>query len=133
MNILITGATSGIGYQLAQDYAKQGHTVIACGRNQEALDELFQFKDLVTPFTQFSLDTNGPYAVLSYDIESSLVERNLHVHYDLVASTIVSVANAVIGAGLRLQKVRFVHQQPDYLEDYHRVFGRQVEFGCQRN
>jgi len=40
MNILITGATSGIGYQLAQDYAKQGHTVIACGRNQEALDEL---------------------------------------------------------------------------------------------
>ncbi|HAG93653.1 MAG: hypothetical protein CMK83_19260 [Pseudomonadales bacterium] len=108
--------------------------LIATSQNvQEALDELFQFKDLVTPFTQFSLDTNGPYAVLSYDIESSLVERNLHVHYDLVASTIVSVANAVIGAGLRLKKVRFVHQQPDYLEDYHRVFGRQVEFGCQRN
>ena len=40
MNIFITGATSGIGYQLAQDYAKQGHKVIACGRNQEALDEL---------------------------------------------------------------------------------------------
>lgn len=42
MNILITGATSGIGAQLACDYAKQGHQVIACGRNQEKLDDLQQ-------------------------------------------------------------------------------------------
>lgn len=42
MNILITGATSGIGHRLALDYAKEGNTVIACGRNQDALDELTQ-------------------------------------------------------------------------------------------
>ena len=40
MNVLITGATSGIGYQLALDYADEGHTVIACGRKQSVLDEL---------------------------------------------------------------------------------------------
>ncbi|ASM52256.1 hypothetical protein PESP_b0737 [Pseudoalteromonas espejiana DSM 9414] len=40
MNILITGATSGIGEQLAIKYAKQGNTVIACGRNLEKLSEL---------------------------------------------------------------------------------------------
>ncbi len=40
MNILITGATSGIGKELALDYAQLGNNVIAIGRNQTALDEL---------------------------------------------------------------------------------------------
>lgn len=40
MKILITGATSGIGEQLAIDYHKDGHEVWALGRNQKALDEL---------------------------------------------------------------------------------------------
>jgi short-subunit dehydrogenase len=37
---MITGATSGIGYQLAMAYAEKGHQVIACGRNQARLEEL---------------------------------------------------------------------------------------------
>ena len=40
MNILITGATSGIGKQLALDYRKQGHQVWAVGRNEKSLQEL---------------------------------------------------------------------------------------------
>lgn len=38
--VFITGATSGIGKQLALDYAKQGWQVVACGRNQPVLDSL---------------------------------------------------------------------------------------------
>lgn len=38
--VLITGATSGIGWQLAQDYWLAGWFVIACGRNPEKLNEL---------------------------------------------------------------------------------------------
>ncbi len=40
--VLITGATSGIGFQLAEDYAQQGWDVIACGRNTEALNNLIE-------------------------------------------------------------------------------------------
>ena len=32
MNILITGASSGIGYELAKRYKKQGHTIFTISR-----------------------------------------------------------------------------------------------------
>jgi short-subunit dehydrogenase len=37
---MITGATSGIGFELAMNYAAHGHEVIACGRNQSKLEQL---------------------------------------------------------------------------------------------
>lgn len=36
--VLITGASSGIGLQLAKDYASEGWKVIACGRDKSKLD-----------------------------------------------------------------------------------------------
>ncbi|WP_201597150.1 SDR family NAD(P)-dependent oxidoreductase [Psychrobacter vallis] len=40
LHILITGATSGIGYQLTKDYLREGHHVYAVGRDDAALAEL---------------------------------------------------------------------------------------------
>lgn len=42
-HVLITGATSGIGRELAIQYAKYGWYVTACGRNQAKLDALPEF------------------------------------------------------------------------------------------
>lgn len=39
-SVLITGASSGIGKQLAKDYAEDGWKVYACGQSKERLDEL---------------------------------------------------------------------------------------------
>ncbi|WP_406627771.1 SDR family NAD(P)-dependent oxidoreductase [Pectobacterium carotovorum] len=38
--VLITGASSGIGQQLALDYAKDGWDVLACGRDEQRLHAL---------------------------------------------------------------------------------------------
>jgi len=38
--VLITGATSGIGFQLACDYAADGWQVTACGRDRNKLEQL---------------------------------------------------------------------------------------------
>ncbi len=42
MIILITGASSGIGRQLALYYLNQGHTVVAIARREDKLTELYQ-------------------------------------------------------------------------------------------
>ena len=38
--IVVTGATSGIGYELVKTLTGKGHSVVATGRNQAKLDEL---------------------------------------------------------------------------------------------
>lgn len=43
-SVLVTGASSGIGLQLAKDYKNDGWSVYACGRNKAKLSE--QFDDL---------------------------------------------------------------------------------------
>jgi len=48
--ILITGATSGIGLALFEDYVAQGQDVIACGRNQAQLDNMREKAALVCQF-----------------------------------------------------------------------------------
>ena len=47
MNILIIGATSGIGKELLSQYVEQGHNVIACGRRMTILAELSAQNPLV--------------------------------------------------------------------------------------
>jgi len=47
-SVLITGATSGIGKQLAQDYADAGAKVIACGRNRQVLQELEDYSPITS-------------------------------------------------------------------------------------
>lgn len=63
--VLITGATSGIGLQLANDYAATGWHVIACGRNATVLEALKDGRDNVTVLSFDATDENATRAALA--------------------------------------------------------------------
>jgi len=38
--VLITGATRGLGRAMADEFVRQGHTVLGCGRSEKAIEQL---------------------------------------------------------------------------------------------
>lgn len=108
--------------------------LVATSRDlQQALDQLFQFKDLVAPFIHFTLSFNGKVAVLGFVIDSTIFKGNHSLYQDLVATTIVSIANALTEKDLRLKEVRFAHARPTYAAEYDHVFKAPLAFDCARN
>ncbi len=101
MKIVITGATSGIGRQLALDYQGEGHEVWALGRNEQALDELrsggmstgqVDLTDRDATLAWFSGQDSIDLAILNAgtceyidlpDFDSSLVQRVMRGNVEL--------------------------------------------------
>lgn len=67
--VLITGASSGIGYELAKVYAENGFKVFACGRNTEVLNQLQQRFSSIQPLVFDVTDKHAVLAALPNDIK----------------------------------------------------------------
>ncbi len=109
MKILITGATSGIGRQLATDYHAAGHEVWALGRNEQALDELrssglstgqVDLTDRENVFSWFSDLGSVDLAILNAgtceyidlpDFDSALVKTVMRANVETIAISIEAV------------------------------------------
>jgi len=63
-SVLITGATSGIGQQLAKDYADSEWEVLACGRNTAALTALKQYSGKIRTLSFDLTDREATLAAL---------------------------------------------------------------------
>jgi len=61
--VLITGATSGIGYAAAEFLAERAFKLVLCGRRQERLDELKKKLSLSTSLTTLNFDIRDREAV----------------------------------------------------------------------
>ncbi|MDE6114432.1 MAG: SDR family NAD(P)-dependent oxidoreductase [Muribaculum sp.] len=61
MNILIIGATSGIGHNLWEHYVSSGHNVIVVGRRKELLDDMAQDFPENTHAVSYDISQTGSF------------------------------------------------------------------------
>jgi short-subunit dehydrogenase len=80
MNVVITGASSGIGRALAAAFARKGHTVLAVARRKERLLELSRVEEEhAAPITCLALDITSPGAPQAVLEEAVRVFGKVHV------------------------------------------------------
>lgn len=73
---LITGATSGIGYALAENFARRGYQLIIASRNTEKMQKMchefnVRFKTQVVPFTVDLADMSGAQKLYNFCMDNS--------------------------------------------------------------
>lgn len=106
-NVMIVGATRGIGLELTKQYADEGNNVIACARDTDAaslLDELASGSDNITIE---QLDVANP----------SSIEAAAGRIGDDTIDTIIIVAGAVGGDPVNQQSIDNID-----IEEWHRNF-----------
>lgn len=87
--VLITGATSGIGYEFSKIFIEEGYDAILVGRNLESLKEL----------EKFSQDKNGSVYIYKLDLSKDL---NIDFLYKDIKEKIGEVNILINNAGIGL-------------------------------
>ena len=98
-NIVITGTSRGIGFELAKQFAKNGHQVLALSRNSAPLSAV----------------NHENITVLSVDISSA---EDLHKVSDFIKSTWEKVDVLINNAGKLINKPFTELSSEDFLEVY---------------
>ena len=98
-NIIITGTSRGIGFELAKQFAENGHQVLALSRNSAPLSAI----------------NNKNITVLSVDISSS---KDLHKVSDFIKNTWKKVDVLINNAGKLINKPFTELSSEDFLEVY---------------
>jgi 3-oxoacyl-[acyl-carrier protein] reductase len=98
-NIVITGTSRGIGYELAKQFAENGHQVLALSRNSAPLSAI----------------NHKNITVLSVDISSA---EDLHKVSDFIKSTWKKVDVLINNAGKLINKPFTEISSEDFLEVY---------------
>ena len=110
-----------------------GHLIATSNDVRGALDELFKYKDLISPYTYFDLKEEGDKAILSFSVDEEVSFANNHYYHEMIASSVVTLWRELVGGQVGLLGVRFMHPVQPYLDEYERIFQVPLEFGCEAN
>ncbi len=101
---------------------------------REALNELMQFKDLVTPYLRFELQVAGDTASLVSWPDGSTKFAEHRQHNDLLIATMYSIGCSLLGDSFHFRTATFRHPMPTDISEYRQAFGDiPLNFSATRN
>ncbi|OUS26260.1 hypothetical protein A9Q99_18685 [Gammaproteobacteria bacterium 45_16_T64] len=108
-----------------------GHMLMTAATTGDAFDLFFKYHSLISDSEPSVLEVEGEYAVLTYHYPNSTDLCNrIRAEFGLVQ--IANIAKNVVSTDMEVIEVRFEHKEPEYMEEYRRIFNAPIRFGCDK-
>ena len=91
--VLITGVTRGLGLAMAEKFIALKHTVLGCGRNQSAIDQLRRSHPKPHDFENVDVANDDQVRTWAEEVYTQLVGPEVHRLQPAVAHQTSSVPN----------------------------------------
>lgn len=105
-----------------------GHLLMGAPTIATALEVFFRYHRLISDAPPSALMVEGPHAVFVYRYPSSTsICNRIRAEFGMVQ--IVKIGQTLLGGRMAEMAVRFEHAKPEYIEEYHRIFGTNISFG----
>lgn len=111
-------------------YNVYGLILLSCRDFGQALQQTLRFESLAHDLGRSTLHVDGALAEYRWQPNNPQASRHL---VESVFAGIRVFGNWLAGAPLPPAPIYFTHVAPDDLTEYHRIFGADVLFGCERN
>jgi AraC-like DNA-binding protein len=95
---------------------------------KQVFDHYAKYKDLVSPHIAFSLEQKGPETHIHYI--DRIENTNKAIYAEIAMTSLLSIARSLSSKDhFRINEIHFRHTEPEYSEEYHRIFKSLVYFG----
>lgn len=106
-----------------------GHMLMTAATIGDALKLFFKYHSLISDSEPSSIQVEGEHAILTYNFPRSTPLCNrIRAEFGLVQ--IARMAKNVISTNMDAIEVRFAHPEPDYVDEYRRIFDAPIRFNC---
>lgn len=99
---------------------------------KQVFDHYSKYKDLVSPHIAFSLEQKGHETHIHY--VDRIENANKAIYVEIAMTSLLSIARALSSKDhFKIVEAHFKHPEPDYADEYRRIFKAPVSFGRQHN
>lgn len=108
-----------------------GPLIASSPSTRVAIECFSRFKQLLHPMFDMHLEEQGQQSIITYASQDDTPIGDRPFYAEALFSALVHLGGMFVGKDIPPHRVEFRHNQPDYIDEYQRIFRCPVHFECE--
>ncbi|EDY85464.1 transcriptional regulator, AraC family, putative [gamma proteobacterium HTCC5015] len=105
-----------------------GQLIATATSTRQALEQYNEFKDIIHPFAEFSIREEDGQTIIAYAGDEDWPISKSARYEEIFMTSLVTIGRFMHGDKYQITEASFRHAEPDYIEQYERIFQAPVLF-----